>query len=171
MAVSADRFREALGRLAGGVCVVTTRGEDGRWYGLTATAVCAVSLEPPLVLACLGSSSRTGRAIEELGCFAVNFLGTDDAAIADRFASDSEDKFEEIACRAEATGAPVLDAGLGYCDCVVVNRVLAGDHTVFIGRVEAAAATGDPEAGLPLLHYRSAYATVAPTRSGHDESH
>ena len=158
MAVSIERFRDVLGRLAGGVCVVTTRGPDGQPRGLTATSVCSVSLEPPLVLVCLASSSRTHDAIGASGVFAVNFLGAADAEVADRFAGADEEKFAGLASREEATGAPLLSRGLGYCDCVVTQRIPAGDHTVFIGQVEAAAASGSvADPGLPLLHYRGAY--------------
>lgn len=166
MPVSADRFREVLGRLASGVCVVTTRDAGGLPHGMTATAVCAVSIEPPLVLACIGSGSRTHDAIQRSGCFAVNLLGAGGAAIADTFASTGEAKFEDVESRDEITGAPVLDAALGYCDCQVVDRVTAGDHTVFIGRVESASAIDSTADTLPLLHYRSSYATVVPSDRG-----
>lgn len=162
MPVSPDRFRDVLGRLASGVCVVTARDSSGLPHGMTATAVCAVSIEPPLVLACIGSRSRTHSAIQSSGCFAVNLLGARSTTIADTFASKAIEKFGRIESREEVTGAPVLDAALGYCDCRVVDRVIAGDHTIFIGRVEAAAETSRSVGDLPLVHYRSSYASVAP---------
>jgi flavin reductase (DIM6/NTAB) family NADH-FMN oxidoreductase RutF len=162
MTVSADRFRDVLGRLAGGVCVVTARGRSGRPRGLTATAVCSVSLDPPLVLSCLARDSRTHRAIEISGHYAVNFLGAGDRQLAKRFAGDAEDKFSGLEPTTGRTGAPLLPTALGFCDCVVVDRLLAGDHTVFIGRVEAAGTLAGVPAGTapPLLRYRGSYATV-----------
>lgn len=159
MTVSADQFRDVLGRLAGGVCVIATREPDGRPRGLTATAVCSVSLQPPLMLICVGSGSKTHDAIRASGFFAVNFLGARDAVIADRFATDDENKFDELPTREATTGAPILEAGLAYCDCVVVETVPAGDHSVFIGRVESAALSADSalQRQLPLLHYRGTY--------------
>lgn len=129
---------------------------------MTATAVCAVSIDPPLVLACIGSRSRTHGAVESSGFFAVNLLQAGATALADTFASGAEEKFDLVDCHEDATGAPVLEAVLGYCDCEVVDRVTAGDHTIFIGRVESAAASDDAADHLPLLHFRRSYATVAP---------
>jgi flavin reductase (DIM6/NTAB) family NADH-FMN oxidoreductase RutF len=154
MTVSAERFRDVLGCLAGGVCVIATREPEGRPRGLTATAVCSVSLDPPLVLVCLSSGSHTHDAITASGVFAVTFLGAPDSSVADRL-------------REMATGAPVLEAGLGYCDCVVVKEVAAGDHTVFIGRVEAAGISERAEGYVaPLLHYRGTYLMAADTGRG-----
>lgn len=162
MTVPAERLRDVLGCLAGGVCVIATREPEGRPRGLTATAVCSVSLDPPLVLVCLDSGSHTHDAITTSGFFAVTFLGAQDSSVADRFAGDDEDKFGGVPTRDIATGAPVLEAGLGYCDCVVVDEVAAGDHTVFIGRVEAADLSERAEGSLaPLLHYRGAYLQAA----------
>ncbi|UCG75747.1 MAG: flavin reductase family protein [Gemmatimonadota bacterium] len=141
--------------------MITTRASDGRPQGLTATAICSVSLDPPLVLACLSGHSSTHEAIEASGVFAVSFLGVEDTAIADRFAGDAVDKFEGVPRRAGITGAPVVQAGLAYCDCVVVQQVEAGDHTIFIGRVDAAGAfgeSGDPP--RPLVRFRGAYRTA-----------
>jgi flavin reductase (DIM6/NTAB) family NADH-FMN oxidoreductase RutF len=171
MTVSAERFREVLGHLAGGVCVIATREPEGRARGLTATAVCSVSLDPPLLLVCLDASSKTHDAITASGFFAVTFLGAQDSPIADRFASGAEDKFGSIPTREMATGAPILDAGLGYCDCVVVNSVTAGDHTVFIGRVETADISERVGGSVtPLIHYRGEYLPAPGTERGSERS-
>lgn len=161
MTVSADRFREVLGRLAGGVAVVTSRHADGSPSGMTATAVCSVSLEPPLVLACLDVGANTHRAVEASGIFALHLLASGDAPLARRFGGEGEGKFEGLALGEAATGAPLLEEGLGYCDCSVVEAVPAGDHTIFVGRVEAAATRG-VEGRSPLLYYRGRYRELAP---------
>ncbi|MEJ2320170.1 MAG: flavin reductase family protein [Gemmatimonadales bacterium] len=164
MTVSAERFRDVLGWLAGGVCVIATRDREGRPRGLTATAVCSVSLDPPLVLVCLSSGSRTHDAITASGFFAVTFLGAQDSSVADRFAGDDQDKFGGVPTREMVTGAPVLEAGLACCDCVVVKEVAAGDHTVFFGRVEAADISEPADGSVaPLLRYRGAYLMAAGT--------
>jgi flavin reductase (DIM6/NTAB) family NADH-FMN oxidoreductase RutF len=162
MSVSTERFRDVLGCLAGGVCVIATRDPEGLPRGLTATAVCSVSLDPPLVLVCLDSGSQTHAAITTSGFFAVTFLGAEDSSVAERFAGDDEDKFRGVPTGERITGAPVLEAGLGYCDCAVVKEVAAGDHTVFIGRVEAAGLSERAGGSVaPLLHYRGAYLVPA----------
>lgn len=174
MAVSPDRFRDVLGRLAGGVAVVTSRHGDGSPSGLTATAVCSVSLAPPLVLACLDVDTSTHEAVETSGIFALNLLTDGDADLARRFGGKGGEKFEGLAVSVAETGAPLLGGGLGFCDCSVVETVPAGDHTIFVGRVEAAEPRGPAGRG-PLLYYRGAYAALGagagrdgPGRPGND---
>lgn len=165
MPVSEGRFREVLGQLAGGVAVVTSRGPAGDLCGLTATAVCSVSLDPPLVLASIEQATNTHAGIAASGIFALTLLSVDDAALARRFAGESEGKFDEVGVATAATGAPVLEAGMGYCDCRVVRSVPAGDHTLFIGRVEAAEIREEDET-RPLVYYDRAYRRLAPGSLG-----
>jgi len=169
MAESADRFVEALACLAGGVTIVTSRGAKGRRYGLTATAVASVSLEPPLVMACLGKSSHTHQAIQASGVFALNILARSGQELATRFSSSGDDKFDGLEVSTAVTGSPLLPHSLAYCDCTIVQAVPAGDHTLFIGRVEEAgthlsdadvAEAGDGSGGKPLLYYRGRYARL-----------
>lgn len=161
MTVSTEEFRRALARLAGGVAVVTSRGSAGEPRGMTATAVCSVSLSPPLVLACLDVGTHTHAAVRASGIYALHFLGERDLSLARRFAREEGDKFHGLKVGAGVTGAPVLEGALAWCDCTVVRTVSAGDHTVFIGRVEAAGVrdvepTGEGPA-RPLVYYLGAY--------------
>lgn len=155
MSVKPDVFREVLGHLAGGVTVVTTRDATGRPLGLTATAVVSVSLEPPMVLVSIGGESDTHAGITESGMFAVNFLPAGDRELADTFALDSDSKFEGVGTDSSSS-SPVLDRAMAWCAATVVHEVSAGDHTVFIGRVESAAVREDMER-QPLVHYRGRY--------------
>ena len=159
MGVTPSEFRNVLGHLAGGVTVVTTRDPSGALRGLTATAVTSVSLEPPMVLACVGADSDTHHAISASGSFAISVLGADDRAVADRFASSSDDKFDGIEVRPDETAAPVPDRAIAWCRATVVHEVPAGDHTVFIGRVEEAGTSGGSDPA-PLIHYRGRYAEL-----------
>lgn len=159
-AVDPHAFREALSQLAGGVVIVTTRGEDGEPRGMTATAVCSVSLSPPLVMACMSHESSTYHAVEESGVFALNVLAATAERLARRFASSDEDKFAGLGFAAGETGAPLLADALAHCDCVVERSVPAGDHTIFIGRVVGVARHDRPEA--PLLYFRGTYGSVKP---------
>lgn len=160
MSVSAAEFKGALAHLAGGVVVVTTSDEDGRHRGLTATAVCSVSLEPPLVMACMSHKAATYRAVQASGVFALNILPADADGLASRFASDLDDKFEGVTTTAGITGAPILSRALAFCDCTVDSAVDAGDHTIFIGRVVEASSPDEPR--QPLLYYRGAFGSIAP---------
>lgn len=156
MPVSAERLRETLSFLPGGVTVVTAPGGTGPPSGLTATAVCSVSLRPPLVLVCVEKDADTLEAVEASGCFAVNLLGEEQTELARRFAGGREDKFAGVPWATAETGAPVLRAAVGYCDCGVERRVEAGDHVIFVGEVEAAEVFR-PRARSPLVRYLGEY--------------
>jgi flavin reductase (DIM6/NTAB) family NADH-FMN oxidoreductase RutF len=155
MAVDSAAFRAVMGRFATGVTVVTTC--DGpRRYGITVNAFCSVSLDPPLVLICIDHTSRVHDILAHAGFFAVNFLRSDQAHLSTCFATTTEERYANF-CHAKshpvATGAPVLDDSLGYADCRIVTCYPGGDHTIFLGQVEALA-VGD---GEPLLYYHSRY--------------
>jgi flavin reductase (DIM6/NTAB) family NADH-FMN oxidoreductase RutF len=163
MAVNPEGFRTVLSHLAAGVVIVTTRDADGEPHGMTATAVCSVSLEPPLVMACLNQDAATHTAVAQSGFFALNLLSASEQALARHFATQNRKKFAELSVESGETGAPVLEGALAYCDCSVVRSVPAGDHTIFIGRVIAAEVgvelQRDHSAG-PLLYYRGRYGAI-----------
>lgn len=161
MTVSAERFRGALAHLAGGVVIVTTLDQDGQPRGMTATAVCSVSLAPPLVMACMSHAAATHRAVEKSGLFALNLLPMTAERLARRFASADPDKFAGLECTSGVTGAPLLVDALAQCDCEVERSVPAGDHTIFIGRVIDVRGDID-SAVLPLVYCRGAYGSLSP---------
>lgn len=156
MPISAETFRETLSFLPGGVTVVTAPEADGGPAGLTATSVCSLSLRPPLVLACLEEASNTLGAVAGSGCFVVNLLDEDQTELARRFAGERDDKFEGVEWEVVETGAPVLRAAVGYCDCRVERRIEAGDHDIVVGQVEAAEIFR-PKARNPLVYYLGEY--------------
>lgn len=163
MAVNPEGFRAVLSHLAAGVVVVTTRDPDGEPHGMTATSVCSVSLEPPLVMACLSRDAATHAAVAQSGIFALNLLPETEERLARHFATQSRDKFAELSPGSSETGSPVLEGALAYCDCSVVRSVPAGDHTIFIGRVIAADARADrarDHSVGPLLYYRGRYGAI-----------
>ena len=149
-------FKRALARLAGGVVVVTTTDPGGGPAGLTATSVCSVSLEPPLVLVCLGTGSRTHDAIAASGRYALNVLGARQSDLSAHFARSGENKFDGLAWTAGPHGSPILEGAIATCECEIEQAVPAGDHTIFIARVMEAVAAEDPEA-RPLLWFRGAH--------------
>jgi flavin reductase (DIM6/NTAB) family NADH-FMN oxidoreductase RutF len=153
MPIDKQEFRRVLARFAAGVTVVTTVGDDDRPYGLTATAFTSVSLEPPLVLVCVDKQSDSHPHFHTSRVFAVNFLGVEHEAISRHFAVSGGDKFKDLAFRRGVTGAPLLAKALGVLECRIVEIVAGGDHTIFLGEVEAA----DARDGEPLLYYCGAY--------------
>ena len=154
-------MKDVLSRFASGVTVVTTM-LDGAPYGLTVSAFSSVSLRPPRVLVCLGNDTDSKPLVERAGRFAVHILGKDHAGLGLRFAklqADAGDPFVGLPFRTERTGAPILVECLAWLDCVVESMAPVGDHTVFIGAVEAA---GLGEDGEPVLYYRRSWRVLHP---------
>lgn len=157
MAVDKNDFRRVLARFAAGVTVVTTRGQDDKPYGLTATAFTSVSLVPPLVLVSIGKESESYQHFLATRIFAVNFLRHSQQDLSQHFAVSGGEKFAHLNWTTKATGAPILMDALGYVDCKIVQSHDAGDHTLHVGEVEAADAHDD----APLLYYAAKYARIA----------
>jgi flavin reductase (DIM6/NTAB) family NADH-FMN oxidoreductase RutF len=156
MAIDKQEFRRVLSHFAAGVTIVTTVGEDGKPYGLTATAFTSVSLEPPLVLVCVDKGAESHPHFHHSRVFAVNFLAADQAELSRRFAVSGGDKFTDVGLRRSVTGAPVLADGLAHLECRTTDICEGGDHTIFIGQVEAAAA----REGEPLVYFRGGYQKI-----------
>ncbi len=158
--IDPSEFRRVMGHFASGVAVVTTWGTDGKPQGLTATAVCSVSLRPTLVLVCIERTADSHDPIRAAGAFAINVLdATKGESLARRFAAgDEPDKFRGVAIRQERSGAPVLSDALAWADCEIREAITGGDHTIFLGEVAAA----DAQEGSPLLYYRGGYGRFIP---------
>lgn len=147
--VGRDHMRRAMGRFASGVTIITTR-HDGSDYGLTASAVSALSLDPPMLLICVNKSSSTQQAIKASGVFAVNILQETHIDVARRFATSRGDKFDEMRVTYGALGVPLLDDMLATLECRVTAEVPGGTHTVFLAEVHSAQAND----GMPLTYFR-----------------
>jgi 3-hydroxy-9,10-secoandrosta-1,3,5(10)-triene-9,17-dione monooxygenase reductase component len=148
-------FREAIAHFATGVTIVTTTFE-GQPAGMTASAVCSLSLDPVLLLVCIDNRLATHRAIEASRRFAVNVLGEGDEALARRFARSGEDKFAGVPL-VEGSDPPILRQAIASFVCDVRERVPGGDHSIFIGHVLSCAATPGCR---PLLYYRSSFGAL-----------
>jgi 3-hydroxy-9,10-secoandrosta-1,3,5(10)-triene-9,17-dione monooxygenase reductase component len=128
-----QRYRQAIGRFATGVTVITT--QDGeRLAGMTASAVASLSLEPPLLLVCISNRLPTHRALEQSRQFGVNVLGEGDDELALRFAAPAEDKFAGLRVTIDH-GVPLLDRAIARFVCDVHECLPGGDHSIFIGAV------------------------------------
>lgn len=154
-AVNGDSFRGIMAALPAGVTVITTLDADLRPRGMTATAVCSVSLDPPMLLTCLHSRSRTLALIRRRGAFAVNILGADSEHLARLFASSGTDAFDVARWRPSAAhGVPVLTDGVaGFAECRVDQIIPAGDHHLILAVVTGGTA-GDADA---LAYARRSY--------------
>jgi flavin reductase (DIM6/NTAB) family NADH-FMN oxidoreductase RutF len=146
-------LRAAMSRFPTGVTVVTAAGPAGP-AGATANAVASLSLEPPLMLACLDLGSRTLVAVEHARLFGVNVLAAGQAALARRFSTKDPhpEKWDGIAWR-ERAGTPKIDGVLIWVACELRDVHDGGDHVIATGRVLDLEA-GDAE---PLIFHRGEY--------------
>ena len=156
MPVDADDFRRALGQFAAGVTVVTTRDGQGRALGLTVTAFCAVSLDPPLVLVCVDHRSETHVGFRHAGLFGVSILAEGQTDVCKRLATKEPDKFDSLSwVPAPVTGSPLIAEAVAHIDCDLEQQHLAGDHWIVVGRVRHLAAHRDD--ADPLVFCRGAF--------------
>jgi flavin reductase (DIM6/NTAB) family NADH-FMN oxidoreductase RutF len=151
------RYRQTIGHFATGVAIVTAHSPDGP-VGMTANALCSLSLAPPLLLVCFERSARTLPFIEAAGRFAVNILRHEQHALSGTFASKrpEHEKFDGVRWRSHA-GAPVLQDALAWLTCDLHQTHGGGDHTICIGAVTDM----QHEQGRPLVWYRGSYGTLA----------
>jgi flavin reductase (DIM6/NTAB) family NADH-FMN oxidoreductase RutF len=156
MPIGPDEFRAVLGRFASGVTVLTVRTADGRDHGMTASAFCSVSLQPPLVLTCVERSAEMYSLIQDGGFFGVNILEERQEALSRRFAELPTGRFDGIGYTRAESGVVLLDDALAQMECRTVVRHEAGDHDIVIGEVEWA----EVQSGRPLLYYRGGYAQL-----------
>jgi flavin reductase (DIM6/NTAB) family NADH-FMN oxidoreductase RutF len=146
-------FRAAIGMLPTGVTVVTAPGPEGP-AGATANAVCSLSIEPMLMLACLDRGSRTLLAAQAANRFAVNVLHASQEEVARGFATKAPvaEKWRGVAW-SERDGVPAVDGALAFIACDLRDVIAGGDHVILTGTVTALEATG----GDPLIFHHGEY--------------
>lgn len=150
-----DQYRRAMSLLATGVTVVTTTTRDGP-AGMTASAVCSLSLEPPKLVVCVQTSLPTHAALLASRTFAVNVLGEGQVEIARRFATPGVDRFAGVPLRG-GLPAPVLRDAIAFFLCDVDERHPGGDHSIFVGRVTGC---GHGPGARPLLYFDRAFGAL-----------
>ena len=151
-------LRNALGRFATGVAIVTALDTDGQPIGLTVNSFSAVSLEPALVLWCLDNKSHNLAAFCKASHHAINILAANQQDLSNRFATWPADRFAGLPWQAGSGGAPVFP---GCCATFEVANEAAhagGDHTIFIGRIERFGERADI---APLVFHAGQYCALA----------
>ena len=156
MPIDEYRFRSVLSRFASGVTVVTAVDGAGTDHGITVSAFSSLSLDPPLVLVCIDRQTVMHGILESATAFAVNVLAAEQEDLARRFSDPDNDRFNGTLFSRGLNGAAILTGIAAYLECAVTGRCDGGDHTIFLGRVEAAESTDEP----PLLYYRGGYARL-----------
>ena len=146
-------LRNALGRFATGVTIISCVDERGGFVGLTANSFSSLSLDPPLVLWSLREPSPSLEAFLTAPRFAVNVLAQTQLDMSQRFASTAEGRFTDGGWTLGVHGAPVLAGCTAVFECETVSQQIAGDHRLFIGRVLACSESALP----PLLFHAGRY--------------
>src|SRR3954466_739171 len=157
--VDAEQFKVGMRTLASAVNM-TSRLPGGHRYGMTATAVCSASADPPTVLACINKLASTHGAVAKSKAFCVNVLRAEDWELSTTFsgAQSGEARFKSRDWTRLATGSPVLIDALVSFDCRVVKSLAHGTHTIFLGQVEQVLMG---KKGKPLLYSEGQYAKLA----------
>lgn len=151
-------FRNALGTFATGVTVVTTCDSQARPIGVTINSFTSVSLEPPLILFCLGRTAQSFQAYSTCSGFAVNVLTEHQEALSSRFAApDAGGRWEGLTFDRSPLGFPVLSDCLATLDCRIEACHDGGDHLILVGRVETLSIG---VSAAPLLYFRGRYARL-----------
>jgi flavin reductase (DIM6/NTAB) family NADH-FMN oxidoreductase RutF len=157
-AVSSEVFRRACGRFATGVAVAGANDANGVPHGLTVNSFTSVSLDPPLILICLGHAVAAIDVFRRSRHFGLSILRENQRELSERFAQRLDDRFESLAWHLGETGVPLLDSVLATIECETRRVVAAGDHDIFIGEMVRATAHD----GEPLLYFASEYGRLAP---------
>lgn len=156
--VDSQSFRDALGRFATGVSVVTGLSIDGGSVGVTVSSFSSLSLEPPLILFCLGLNTASLDAYASHGVVAVNILAEAQETLAETFAARGDNKFANVSHRKGDNGCELLDGCLVSLECDVMSTYVGGDHLIIVGRVTRIHSREDSP---PLLRYLGRYARIA----------
>jgi len=160
-----EMYRDAWSRFATGVTVITTVEPDGKTHGMTASSVTSVSLDPPLVLVVIGEERQSHGLIESTGRFGISILDAGQTDIATHFATPPEKRSDlDPKHLSKISGTPVIASAIAVMDCKVTAAHKAGDHTVYIGQVEAI----DVGAGDPLVWFQRQFGGFTDQSSNSD---
>lgn len=154
--VTADEFRRACGRFATGVTVATILDARSAPHGLTVSSFTSVSLDPPLILICLGHGVTCIEAFRAASHFGINVLSSEQRPLSERFARKGHDRFDGTPWVRGETGVPLLPGAIAQIECAVHERFVGGDHDILVGRM-ARAEVAD---GNPLIYFASQYREI-----------
>ncbi|MFG2760943.1 flavin reductase family protein [Streptomyces wuyuanensis] len=153
-------YRGAMARFTTGVTIVTTRTPNGP-AGMTASAVASVSLDPLMLLVCVGNTLATRDAMSGSGVFAVSVLSRGQERHALQFASRCDDKFAGVGLRTDHD-LPVVEGAVAHFTCNVKEEIAGGDHTIFIGEVVSCGYSADSD---PLVYFGGKFGSLCDLNS------
>ena len=151
------QLRQVFGQFATGVTIITTGGESGEPVGMTASSFNTVSLEPPLILWCIGKNTGCFDAFNRCEHFAIHVLSEEQEALSTLFAKRGVDRFAGLEYQTNSSGVPLLQKFCARLQCSVSARYDGGDHLIMVGRVE----NMHTQDRTPLIFHRGRYARIA----------
>ncbi len=152
-----NEFKNAVGKFPTGICVITTNHED-KLYGFTANSFASVSLSPALISFCLSKEAGSFDAFFNNHFFCINILASDQSDVANHFATKNIDKFQNIDYKLSANNKlPIINGALSVLECSKFKAFECGDHYIFVGEVQNAAAKDGKD---PLLYYGKSYKNI-----------
>lgn len=157
---SPREFRDALGMFATGVAIVTARGADGMPVGMTINSFNSVSLEPPLVLWSLAQRSSLLSVLATTRHCAIHVLTAAQRPLAERFATRGIDRWTGVPHHPGLHDVPVIEGAAAVFECRVRSQYAEGDHTIFVGEVQAAGS----QSGAPLLYFNRQWRQLSEER-------
>lgn len=146
-----------MGSFATGICVVTANNAGGEAIGMTVNSFSSLSLNPPLVLVCLGVESARSQAIINAGRFNICVLTDGQMDVSNHFAQPGQGLAEDGMVETGANGAPVVPGAAAQIECDVEAKHPGGDHTILVGRVTRLVTNTDTQ---PLLYFRGKYSKL-----------
>jgi len=155
MPLDAARFRHTMGQLATGVAVITVRTAEGG-LGMTASSVTSLSLDPPLLLVCVGHEAAIREPLLQTERFGVNVLAADQEVVARRFADRESQRLAAAELELSPGGVPILGGALARIECRHHGHFTAGDHSIVTGALE----WSDVGRGRPLCYFRGGFAAL-----------
>jgi flavin reductase len=159
--VSAEIFKQSMRLLAGGVCIAAT-AQNGERLGLTVTAVCSLTLDPPTLIVCVNRDAGAHNTMRATRRISVNFLASDHVELAELFSSSNfkgAGRFDPAKWTDMTSGVPALLGALAALDCEIIEEMSIGQHSVFFCEVKTARL--DPEKE-PLVHFNREFCELLP---------
>jgi flavin reductase (DIM6/NTAB) family NADH-FMN oxidoreductase RutF len=147
--VDIRQFKGALSQFATGVTVITTRLDNGKFLGLTASSFNSVSLDPPLVLWSLANTASSLPVFTGNSHYVINVLAADQFRLAEQFSKSVKDRFAGVDYSLSANGLPILNGAAAWFECHNRSRYPEGDHVIFVGEVEQC----EFSPGAPLIFH------------------
>ena len=159
--ISPAVFKQSMRRLAGGVCILAS-ARDGERHGLTMTAVCSLTLDPPMLIAWVNRDAGAYETMRSTRRVSVNLLGSDQIELAELFSSSTikgTERFERTEWVEMASGVPALTGALAVLDCQIVEEKAVGQHSVLFCEVKAARLEDEKD---PLVHFDRQFCGLLP---------